>query len=87
MSRSPTGHGFWMPGRMGGDERPGTGGESPQASACASFPCAPLCAELQAEVCHTAKLVAICFVLRGWNWNSAAICPYSNQHLAVTRQT
>ena len=34
----------------------------------------------------TRRLVAICFVLRGWNWNSAAIAVL-NQHLAVTRQT
>jgi hypothetical protein len=52
MSRSPTGHGFWMPASTGGDECPGTGGDSPQASAWQA-PCAP-CAELQAEVCHTA---------------------------------
>jgi hypothetical protein len=33
----------------------------------------------------TRRLVAICFVLRGWNSNSTTLAVL-NQHLAITRQ-
>jgi hypothetical protein len=82
MSRSPTGHGFWMPASMGGDGCPGTGGDSPQASAWASS--LRLARNFRGKFV-TRRLVAICFVLRGWNWSSATLAVL-NQHLAITRQ-